>query len=1006
MKQINHRIILLFFIAGVAFHQQSNAQKKVLFSSFFAEKNLSSLNITCFFQDSKGYMWIGTEDGVNYFNGKTIKTFKHDYQYKNSLPDNVIVSICEDKQGFIWIGTGRGISKLNPNLLSFENFYTDNTGAALSYKLNAYVDRENNTWATAAGDLYKFNKTKNSFEKKPFVIAGEFKNSAPPRLYSGIFEDSQKRYWVSSSDHLYRYFPNENRFELFSSHTKSIYFFPVKEGVNGELFTGTWNDGMYKLDAEKKLLIPIDSTGLHGCYVTQKLNGETMLWYGNQRLTAHNDKNKTTNYFYHDDTNPYSCKNNDVSVLFVDAQNQLWIGYATKGIQIMSPSNQNFKTYKISDNENDFPVVNCFIKSDTYDYAGGWYNYSLAKLNKDHTPVKKWKTLLPGVYDHENNISDAWRDKKGNIWFTSSPGLIKFNEATGKAELFKMDKSMSVKNHFLQMVSEGDSVLWIAGYFCGLSRFSLNTKTFQNWGAKDHALYWGITKDNAGMLWLADNSGTLTGFDPKKKTFITKHYDHLTEGAIYHYILFDSIGNVLWVASNNGLLKIDRKTFAAKLFTEKDNLPTNQVNAIQFDSNHRLWIATNKGLCFYEPEQNLFKSFFSNNGLPENVLTQLFSMQQNDELFIGCRDGFSVLKTNAMPPDLFLQSVSIDKIYESGKIVQTEISGNRKTIELNYDQDNIQIEFSSNDLINPEDNQLLFRLEGFDDTWHTAPNGIVNYSRLAPGKYLFHVSGIDHTGLKAKHDDYLAIIITPPFWKRTWFILLAVFCIAALLLIVARYIFTRNLREKILILEKEQAIEKERNRISQDMHDELGSGLTKISIMSEVAKMQITDPDKAKYQLENISSSSRGLVDNLQDIIWILNSKNDSLENLCAYIQEYALKYFEPFDMDVHIHFPEKILNAKLSEDQRRNVLLVFKETFNNISKHSCCKVITVNMAEHNRLITFSVADNGKGFDKNKIRHFANGLENMKKRMGYIHGAFNISSSPGNGTVSEFIFSV
>ena len=1001
MRPKKHPILLYLLFYTVSLWGQTDPPlKNILFSSFFAEKNLSSNNITCFFQDSKGYMWIGTQDGLNYFNGKTIKVFKHDHLNKNSLPDNFIGSVCEDQQGNIWIGTSQGIGKLNPELLTFENYYTDNKGEDLGYKPNVYIDKENNAWVFAY-KLFKFNKTIGKFEKINFNTSGPLN----VRLYTGVFEDSKKRYWLSTNENLYRFFPKENNVELFLHSKTKIYVFPVKEDRFGNLFCGTWDDGLYKINADKRSLDTIESTGLHGCWATQQLNGQTLLWYG-KFLSSYSMNDHNYVRYKNEKNDPYSCKYHEATALFTDAQNQLWIAYPSKGIQIVSPLNQVFKTFNISEREGMFPIVNCFIKTDKFSYVGGWYNYSLAKLDKNNKPVKVWKTLIPQIGQMENNLSDAWDDHRGNIWFSTSYGLVKLNEADEKVQLYKMDSSVCKRSFFLQMLPEGDSVLWMTGYFCGLTRFSIKTKKFENWGIKTRSLFWGITKDKEGMIWLADNAGILTGFDPKNKTFISKNYNQLTEGAIYNSIIYDSLSNVLWVTSINGLLRIDRKTFSAKLYTEKDNLPTNQVNAVQFDKDHRMWIATNKGLCFYDPKQNIFKTFFSNNGLPDNVLNQMFKMQANGDLYMGCRDGFSVLQTNSIHFERSAQSVTIGKVFESGKIIPAKLKNSQKIIELNYDENNIEIEFSSNDLINSEDNQLLFRLDGYDDHWNTAQNGIVNYSKLAPGKYLFHASAIDHNGIKSKEDDFLTIIIHPPFWKTGWFIFLTSFSLFSLTLLAARYVFTRNFREKILILEKEQAIEKERSRISQDMHDELGSGLTKISIMSEVAMTQLNDSSKAKNQLENISFSSRELVDNLQDIIWILNSKNDSLENLCAYIREYALKYFEPFNIEVSIEFPEKISMVKLSEDQRRNILLVFKETFNNISKHSACSEVLIKMLEQATTISFLIKDNGRGFDKAKIRNFANGLSNMEKRMLVIKGSFVIHSGIKQGTTSEFKFEV
>lgn len=190
----------------------------------------------------------------------------------------------------------------------------------------------------------------------------------------------------------------------------------------------------------------------------------------------------------------------------------------------------------------------------------------------------------------------------------------------------------------------------------------------------------------------------------------------------------------------------------------------------------------------------------------------------------------------------------------------------------------------------------------------------------------------------------------------------------------------------------------ERNRIARDMHDDLGSGLTKIAILSEVAKRQLLQPEKAKIHLENISISSRELVDNLQDIIWVLNPANDTLESLAAYIREYALKFFEPFETDVIFNYPDEIPDIKLTEEQRRNLFLVLKESFNNIAKHAWCNKVTLHLIKKENAFSFIIEDDGKGFNINDTRQFGNGLQNTKNRMLQIDGEYEIKSAPGKGT--------
>ncbi|MEQ1553254.1 MAG: histidine kinase [Ferruginibacter sp.] len=207
-----------------------------------------------------------------------------------------------------------------------------------------------------------------------------------------------------------------------------------------------------------------------------------------------------------------------------------------------------------------------------------------------------------------------------------------------------------------------------------------------------------------------------------------------------------------------------------------------------------------------------------------------------------------------------------------------------------------------------------------------------------------------------------------------------------------------------IILEKQLALENERNRISQDMHDDLGSGLTKIAILSEVVKKQFENPEKAKPQLEKIADTSRELVDSLQDIIWILNTKNDTVESLSAYLREYGLKYFEPLNIKINFDYPNLFSITTLTEEQRRNTYLTIKEIFNNIAKHAQCNTVYVNMCEQENEIIIQINDNGIGFDINHTRQFANGLKNMKTRIEIVGGKFIIQSKINEGTQIIIIF--
>ncbi|HEX3385479.1 MAG TPA: histidine kinase, partial [Mucilaginibacter sp.] len=273
----------------------------------------------------------------------------------------------------------------------------------------------------------------------------------------------------------------------------------------------------------------------------------------------------------------------------------------------------------------------------------------------------------------------------------------------------------------------------------------------------------------------------------------------------------------------------------------------------------------------------------------------------------------------------------------------------------------------------------------------------VSYANLAPGSYKFSLKASNYAGIWSAPIS-MNVVVYPPFWATWWFRALSFILVGSVLLIAVRYVLQRNLRERILKLEKEQAVERERNRIARDMHDDLGSGLTKIAILSEVAKTQISSPLHASANLDIISASSRELVDSLQDIIWVLNPKNDSLNSLELYIKEYTESFFEPAGIHYEFDSEGTSMQITLSEEQRRNIFLAVKESCNNILKHANCTKAGVNLKFRNNTLTISVKDNGLGFDLKDVGVFSNGLQNIRNRMDQIGASCHIVSAKNEGT--------
>ncbi|MBS1975220.1 MAG: hypothetical protein JST13_12780, partial [Bacteroidetes bacterium] len=508
------------------------------------------------------------------------------------------------------------------------------------------------------------------------------------------------------------------------------------------------------------------------------------------------------------------------------------------------------------------------------------------------------------------------------------------------------------------------------------------------------------TEDENGNLWMSDIDEGIILFDRKtgifSKPFSAEIGSKVRTDKIFFY------NGSLYSNTPDAVIKWGQSKKKLSFFYLPPEM-SKEIYGIQPDHEGNWWIATNNGLIVFNEGLKTFRRFTSADGLLNNDMNGTLFCRSNGTVLFGTES----YVTSFNPPQLLsavgdVPQQQLKEVLVNAKPVEQARAKNN--FHFDYYEKNIVFKWALPDFSNPFRNQYYCRLEGIDADWrYVGYKGEIQYANLNYGKYKLQLKAINANGVVSPNIISIPFEIAPPFWKASWFLGLVIFICAIIFFFIVRYVSQRNLKEKLLRLEKEQAVEKERNRISRDMHDDLGSGLTKIAIMSEVAKRYLYDHEKARQQLDNISGSSRELVDNLQDIIWVLNPKNDTLESLAAYTREYALKFFEPFKIEMHFIYPEKFSYIKLSEETRRNVFLAIKESFNNIGKHAWCNQVTMSIETGNNSIVINIKDDGRGFAANHIREFGNGLINMKNRIEQINGSYEIKSRPGAGTVTTIV---
>ncbi len=287
-------------------------------------------------------------------------------------------------------------------------------------------------------------------------------------------------------------------------------------------------------------------------------------------------------------------------------------------------------------------------------------------------------------------------------------------------------------------------------------------------------------------------------------------------------------------------------------------------------------------------------------------------------------------------------------------------------------------------------------MEGLDKEWvYSGTRRYASYPNLQPGDYIFRVKGSNNDGVWNEVGTSIAIIISPPFWETWWFRIPSLLILFLSIGGAIRYVEMKKIKRKIEMLEQERALERERTRISRDMHDEVGSSLSEIVILSELAKKK---PDEAENHIKEISERAAEVIDNVSEIVWAMNPKNDKLDNLIAHTRRYAVKYLGLANIGCQFMVPEIIPAYPLSAEVTRNLFLVVKEILHNIAKHSCASEVTFTVDLFNQVLDVKIVDNGKGFSLDKSEGLGNGLLNMRKRIEDIGGLITIESFEGKGT--------
>ncbi|SOD95927.1 sensor histidine kinase [Spirosoma fluviale] len=919
------------------------------FSHLTTNQGLSQSQISAILKDKKGFMWFGSQDGLNKYDGYTFTHYKRELDNKSSICNSYVQDLLEDKAGNLWIGTAGGLDRFNREKESFVH-YPD---GKLNYSINdIFQDSKKRLWIGTDQGLFLLDLESGTYKPQSPVNKEISKYS---KYVSRIAEDNNGNLWIGTEKGLYKYTASTGRIVRYFKKTAST-----------ASLQADWIKELYK-----------DSTGA--------------IWIGTHGggLSVYNQKNDSFRSFLHNPHDSRSIAHNDILSLMEDRNGSLWVGTENGGISVYDKGTATFTTYQ--NNPDDSSTLNnnsvyCLYRDNADNIWIGTYAGGVNFVPRFGKKFISYRQIANDPRSLSNNVVlSISGDPTGNkVWIgTDGGGLNLFDRKTKSFTLYKhSDKNPnSLSNSYvISVIQVAPDVLGLGYHNGGFDFFNVKTGVFEHHLPKAHDQHSlsisdvnNLFKDRDGNIWIGTWKGGLNFYNVKDKTFTHYRTDPNDETSISDDIIttvFQDDKGDIWVGTYKGLNRLDRahkrfthyqhdprnkyslsndnvqsilraddgnmwigtegggvnyfntakQTF--KAYTEKEGLASNIVFAIQKDRKNNLWLSTNNGLSRFDPKLETFQNFGYSDGLQGNEFRDNSSFQTADgQLFFGGVNGFSTFHPDSLQRNTFIPPVHITDFLVFNKSVSADDRNQfihkhiseTDLITLSYKESVFTFEFAALNYTVPEKNQYAYKLEGFDNGWnYIGTKRTATYTNLDPGTYTFRVKASNNDGLWNAEGASLTVVITPPYWLTWWFkTLMAVFLVGTLY--GAYRLRVNRIRKLQIYLQNEvQARTSEVLKQKQELQDQaLHVQLLQAKVEQQTAQQQLQE-SKQRFQ---------EIAENVDEVFWIHSARPFQLLYVNAAFERVWNTTFEQVQEN-----PFSFMQTVLPED--RSAVLAFIEQY------------------------------------------------------------------------------
>jgi signal transduction histidine kinase/ligand-binding sensor domain-containing protein len=932
---------LLFLIYTNLFPQYSEYH----FENLTSSEGLSQNSVLFIFQDSRNFLWFGTYDGVNRFDGYTFKVFKNDINDTNTISGQRFASVCEDSSGNLWFGSlDGGLSKYNRLKNTFIRYVHNKLnpdGLSSNYIKDLLIDKNGELWIATQNGLDKFDSKTNKFLH--FKNDSKNSNTISSNLIAGLGEDDNGNLWIGTGCGVDRFDKKSKRFYHYLKHDfiknshKSFIF-----DNSGKLWIAA-ESGLYEFDGKRDEFIRHINTfrGKENQAIRTFMKDNLgIFWieYYSGGLFNFNKENGLFTLFRANQVENINIQNIFVHSIFQDKSGIFWLGTDVYGILKLDFRKSQFVNFSYRlNNKNSLSSNN--VHSLAEDSDGfiwvGTYGGGLNRVNINNGSVEKF---LHNEKDKNSLISNRMHsllmDNNSMLWIGTSEGIDRFNIKTKR--FIRSDEFSTIKGHSVSTLAKTKSgEIWIGTYDNGFYIYNNQNNTLENFDADSNnpqslsnSTIRNIYEDSKGILWVCTDDG-LNIFNRRKNSFYTLRNipgDPRSLSSNIVLNIFEDKNGGVWVGTADGLNKLvwngnNINEIRFERFNLKNGLPNNHIQSILEDDSGNLWISTNKGLSKFNPVTKVFINYTSDDGLPgdEFYVNCYCNRKRTGELLFGSNEGFCVFKPNKIIEDknrpkvvmtdfkIFNQSVNVGDYFNERIVLTKEIS-EADQINLSYKNSIISFEYAALSYAAPKKNKFAYFMEGLESKWNYVGNRrFATYVNLPPGEYTFRVIASNSSGLWNLKGVAIKIIVFPPYWQMWWFRLLVGCVVLAFIFLIFKVrvanieksrnqlktfneqlsneIKEKNQKEKELREAKEEAekSDKLKTEFLAQMSHEIRTPINAILSFTSLLKEEVSDkiPEDLGQSFVIIDAASNRLIRTIDLILNMSQLQTDTYE--CNY---------------------------------------------------------------------------------------------------------------------------